>query len=199
MVLEDFKNIEGVWARTIRIHGKQIYTKAGRTFDAMSSRCRDGGSKQRYQPQYMGCTMSDSFKDFQFFVDWCHKQVGYFSDGYALDKDILLRGNKIYSEDVCVFVPQRVNNLLLKSRKIRGSLPIGVSYEEKAKAFRADCRLGVGRRSKFLGYFDNSDSAFCAYKMFKESLIKEVANFYREDVDKRVFDSLMSYEVLITD
>ena len=47
----------------------------------------------------------------------------------CLDKDILYKGNKIYSKDTMIFVPQRINKLFTKSDKTRGNLPIGVSYK----------------------------------------------------------------------
>jgi hypothetical protein len=46
----------------------------------------------------------------------------------ALDKDILYKGNKIYSPDTCVFVPQEINALFVKNDANRGDLPIGVFY-----------------------------------------------------------------------
>ena len=39
------------------------------------------------------------------------------SEGRYLDKDILVRGNKLYSPDTCLFVPQEINNLLTVQNK----------------------------------------------------------------------------------
>lgn len=55
-------------------------------------------------PTYVGCSMSENFKNFQFFAEWCNGQVGFGNKGWHLDKDILLKGNKEYSESfVCSF------------------------------------------------------------------------------------------------
>lgn len=57
--------------------------------------------------------------------------------GWALDKDILVKGNKIYSPETCCFVPQEINNLFTKRKSCRGTLPIGVKYIKENKKFSA--------------------------------------------------------------
>ena len=46
--------------------------------------------------------------------------------GWELDKDILVKGNKIYSPDTCCFVPKEVNTVFTKRQSKRGDYPIGV-------------------------------------------------------------------------
>ena len=47
-------------------------------------------------------------------------------EGFCLDKDLILFGNKIYSPETCIFVPPRVNSFFhVKSENLRG-LPHGV-------------------------------------------------------------------------
>ena len=36
---------------------------------------------------------------------------------WEIDKDVLLKGNKIYSEDTCVFIPPCLNLMLTKREK----------------------------------------------------------------------------------
>ena len=50
-------------------------------------------------------------------------------------------------------------------------------------------------KKRFLGCFNTPQEAFQAYKTFKEALIKEVANEYKEQLDSRVYEALMNYEV----
>ena len=62
---------------------------------------------------YAGVTCSENFKSYSFFYEWCNKQVGFKNvdekgNYWQLDKDLLIKGNKVYSEDVCVFVPQKL-------------------------------------------------------------------------------------------
>jgi len=150
-------------------------------------------------PTYIGVTCSENFKSYTFFYEWCQKQVGFglVDEGgncWQLDKDILVKGNKIYSEDTCVFVPARINLLLIKCNASRGEFPVGVSWHKIHKKFQSKCRTG-GKERKFLGYFNTPQESFQAYKTFKETLIKEVANEYKDRLDRRAYEALMNYEV----
>ena len=111
-----------------------------------------------------------------------------------MDKDILVKGNKIYSEDTCVFVPERINNLLGSSKAIRGDYLIGVCFDKTANSFKAQCKIGKGT-PKNLGRFNTEQEAFQAYKTFKEALIKNIAEAYKNQIDCRVYWALINYEV----
>ena len=151
------------------------------------------------QPTYTGTTCSENFKSYTFFYDWCQKQTGFNEKDkngrrWPLDKDILTRGNKVYSENTCVFVPERINLLLTKCDTSRGEWPIGVYQDKNSKKFKSKCNNGTGKQKR-LGSFNTPQEAFLAYKTFKEALIKEVANEYKEMLDSRVYEALMNYEV----
>lgn len=85
--------------------------------------------KNRYK-SYEQVNCSGYFLCASNFVAWCKSQIGYnsvddYGKPFALDKDILIKGNTRYSPDTCVFVPREINNLILSNRKVRGDLPIG--------------------------------------------------------------------------
>ena len=50
-----------------------------------------------------------------------------------------------------------------------------------------------------LGYYSTTKDAFCAYKEFKENLIKKVAREYQDQIDPRVFEALLNYAVEVDD
>ena len=150
------------------------------------------------RPTYIGCTVSENFKSYSYFRDWCQKQIGFGRDGFELDKDILVKGNKVYSEDVCVFVPHEINSMMTKTNAKRGEHPIGVSFRKRFNKFAA-AHTTQERRSVHLGYFDNANDAFLAYKKGRENYIKSIANKYKDDIDPRVYQALMNYEIEITD
>lgn len=170
----------------------QIY----RLWLSMLTRCTE--KFQIEHPTYLGATCSENFKSYTFFTEWCYVQAGFTAESvggcWQLDKDILVKGNKLYSEETCVFVPRRINMLLVKRDSKRGKYPIGVHLNKPTGRFVAQHSNGSGK-TKNLGFFNTPQEAFQAYKTFKEALIKEVANEYKEMLDYRVYEALMNYEV----
>lgn len=151
---------------------------------------------------YTGVTCSENFKSYSFFYEWCNQQKGFKAKdingkSWHLDKDLLNKGNKTYSEDSCVFIPQRINLLLTKSGNTRGEYLIGVSFDSRFNCFVAKCRKN--NKMRFVGHFATEAQAFLAYKSFKEAYIKEVANEYKDQLDPRAYQALLNYTVEITD
>lgn len=193
LVIEDFKNEKGEWAYSTKTDWKQVFTVGGRYYANMTSRCKSGGSMQKLQPTYIGC--STTFKSRHEFIDWARTQVGYGTG--ALDKDTLLKGNKVYCSELCVFVPRAVNNLLLKRNALRGEWPIGVCFNRAVGKFNA-CLKSDGKR-KHLGYFTSPEHAYLAYKLAKEAECKRIAEEYKSEIDHRVYRALLEYTVEVSD
>lgn len=160
----------------------------------------------RYK-SYIGTTMSDNFKDFQYFADWCNSQIGFefaktrpdTGPRWELDKDILFRDNKIYSETVCCFIPRDLNVLLRTNFEKRKEYPIGVTLSRRTIKLSYVAICSYKGINTFVGTRDTPYEAFLLYKSFKEKVIKEAANTWKDKIDPRVYQALMSYEVLITD
>ena len=152
----------------------------------------------RKRPTYEGCKVSDNFKSYEYFYEWCHKQVGFGKKGWHLDKDLLIKGNKVYSEDSCVFIPSEINTLLIKREALRGEYLIGVYWSKTHKAFVAQVNKSKGKQ-EHLGSFKTEIEAFNAYKEAKESFIKEQANNWKSQIDIRAYNALMNYQVEIDD
>lgn len=149
------------------------------------------------KPTYIGCDVSENFKYFSYFYDWCNNQIGFGLDSYQLDKDLLIKGSKVYSEDICLFIPSQINSLIIKCDGIRGEYPIGVTFHKRVNKFSAKMRL-YGDRIH-IGYYSTPYLAFLAYKKTKENHIKEMAEIYRHSMDIRAYNALMRYTVDITD
>ena len=168
---------------------------------SMLLRSYDDKYHEKY-PTYKDVEVCDEWLNFQNFADWCSNQKFFNAKdekerSYHLDKDILVRGSKIYSPDTCCFVPSEVNTLLLKRDKSRGSCLIGVSKCKTTGNYLAQIR----HKGKFvyLGYYSTENEAFQAYKKAKEDYIKEVAEKWRKKIDDKVYQALLTYQVETTD
>ena len=169
----------------------------------MLKRCYDPKYHEK-EPTYINCKVCKEWSNFQEYGQW-------FIDNYYeiegermdLDKDILHKGNKIYSPDTCIFVPHRINTLFIKKDSNRGNYPIGVCYDKQNKKFRARCRIYDFKenksKNKHLGLYDTPEQAFNAYKEFKEQNIKNMADYYKNFIPTKLYDVLYNYQVETTD
>ena len=178
-----------------KVNGRN--TKEYDLWYSMLRRCYSDNFKKR-RPTYEGCEVSDKFKSYEYFYEWCHSQIGFGVDGWHLDKDLLVKGNKEYSEYSCVFLPSEINMVLVKHTPSRRKHPIGVSWYSKSKTFIAQVNKNKGKPEN-LGYFKTEIEAFNAYKTAKESFVKEQAEKWKGKIDERAYEALMDYEVEITD
>jgi len=145
---------------------------------------------------YAGCSVGESFKSYSFFHEWCCQQIGFGCESFQLDKDLLRRGNKVYSDITCTFLPQEVNKLFTSRQACRGDLPLGVQRDKDR--FRAEGNFGSFHK-RHLGSFATANEAFTRYKQVKEAYIKFKAEQWKEFIDPRAYAALIAYEVLITD
>ena len=111
---------------------------------------------------------------------------------------LLIKGNKIYSPNTCIFVPQNINKLFTKSTKTRGELPIGV-YKVSGCNNKYASHFNCCGKLANLGTFDTTEEAFNAYKIAKENEIKRIADEYKDKIPQKLYDAMYSYEVEITD
>jgi len=151
--------------------------------------CKKYHSKK---PTYIGCSVVEEWYNFQNFAEWFYKNS---RESFELDKDILIKGNKIYSPNTCCFVPAEINVLFTKINK-RGNYPVGVYLHREGK-FQAS--MSVNNKQIYLGLFSTPEEAFQVYKIAKESYIKEIADRWKEKIDIKVYETMYNYQVEITD
>lgn len=169
----------------------------------MLKRCYDPYELNK-RPTYIDCYVCDEWFNFQNFSEWYYKNY-YEIDGeiMCLDKDILVKGNKIYSPKTCVFVPNNINVLFVKCDNVRGEYTVGVHYNKASGKLLARCCIYEGGKNKrvYLGSFSPNKpfQAFYTYKNFKENYIKQVAEEYKNLIPKKLYNALYAYEVEIND
>ena len=167
----------------------------------MVERCYDPKYHEK-RSTYKDCKVEDYLLNFQHMATWIDEN--YYEvpgEKMCLDKDILYKGNKVYSRETCIFVPQRINSLFTKSDNSRGKNPIGVS-DLPSGNYRVDCNNGYGKNI-YLGTYKTKEEAFQVYKKYKEKVIKETIDSYKGKIPEphysRLKEAMYKYEVEIDD
>ena len=144
-------------------------------------------------PTYIGCSVDSQWHNFQEFAEWCQWQVGFKDKGSVLDKDLLVSGNKVYSPETCVFLPPELNNLIVTQTKAGKDTPPGISYQNGCGKFIVSC--AIDGKNKNLGRYKCPEEAFSVYKAFKEDLVKEKAEEYKDRIDHRAYTAMINFKV----
>jgi len=149
---------------SVNIDGKFI--KSYKVWQSMLNRCYNEKFQERC-PTYIGCSVADEWKYFSNFKKWFDTNYRGDLDNLGirveLDKDLLIEGNKIYSSDNCVFLPNSVNSFLTNKQKNNTSGYIGVYWNKQKNKWEAHIRDGYGKL-KYLGCFINLKDASLAYQ-----------------------------------
>ena len=168
---------------------------------SMLTRCYDPKYQEK-KPTYKGCKVEDYLLNFQHMGEWLEKNYYEVPDEQMhLDKDILCKGNKVYSRDTCIFVPQRINKLFTKRDKARGDNPIGVTPTSSGN-YQVRCD-GVNGERIYLGSYSTKEEGFQVYKQYKERVIKEVVDSYEGKIPEpfysRLKEAMHNYKVEMDD
>ena len=184
--------------------GKYVTTWEANKWGKMLQRCFDDKCKEKY-PTYKDVTCYNRWLCYANFLEDFEilKQEYNWNENEKLnlDKDILHKGNKMYSLENCILVPQRINLLFIKRDNDRGQYPVGVSYHKQAKKYQAKC--SVNGEYVNLGLYNTAEQAFNVYKIAKENEIKKIANDCVSKgyitQDSRLYKAMISYQVKIDD
>ena len=164
---------------------------------SMMNRCYSEKSLSK-EPTYRDCIICEEWHNFQNFAKWYDDNYYELEDEtMCLDKDILIKGNKIYSPNTCVFAPIKINSIFVKKPKRK--LPTGIVKHHKK--YIVYCGTNKNNHN-YLGVFQTIKEAFEAYKTSKESYIKEVADEYKNkypNFPQNLYNAMYNYEVEITD
>lgn len=96
-------------------------TKKYAVWQKMIERCYCPKTQER-QPTYKGCTVCLEWHNFQVFAEWFDSN---YIEGYQLDKDISVSGNKEYSPLNCTFVSQAENVIAATAKTYTMKSPSG--------------------------------------------------------------------------
>lgn len=184
------------------INGKT--TKEYAAWLRMLRRSCDENYKEKF-PCYKDVSVCKEWLSYENFYEWLHSQENFeqwsTGDRWAIDKDILKKGNKKYCPEYCCLVPQYINNLFIRNENRRGDTPLGVIELKKQKNFRFNAYARINNKSKFLGNYCTAEEAFSKVKQYTEKVIQRIAkeSFDKNYITYKCYQAMMSYEVKITD
>lgn len=164
-------------------------------WQGMLDRCYN--EKRKNTPTYIDCTVCDEWLIFSNFCDW-YEDNFYLVEGHKmdLDKDLLVKKNKIYSPQTCCFLPHKINGLFNMGQSKRGEYPIGVHKRNVGNTYRSNVNVD-GMQIKH--DFNTIEKAHENYKKIKEAHIKDVAERFKKYIPLRVYEAMLNWKVEIND
>lgn len=190
------RNTGGIGFIGVGKYNSKDHIEAYRRWKQIINRCLKFNKEDESIRSYEDCDICKEWLNFQNFAEWYYENLYEFDGTLCVDKDILVHGNRVYSPDTCLIVPERINLLFVKEKARRNGLPIGVT---KMKSGKYTGMYHTSDGNQYFGCFNTVEECFNVYKNRKESYIKEVLKDYENIVPKKVYDAVYNYEILITD
>nr|DAW10679.1 MAG TPA: ethylene-responsive transcription factor [Caudoviricetes sp.] len=133
---------------------------------------------------YSDVCVCEEWLCFKNFLDWAKKQK--YESGWHLDKDILVRGNRVYSPATCCFVPPQINTFFEKSNKAAG-----YGFNRSKTKYVSFIR-SKGKKIH-LGTFETKEEAKFTYLKKKQELLNDLIDEYKDCLSEKVLSSLKKY------
>lgn len=196
-------NLYGQGCNTLGFMGKGskdlVTTKAYKKWQEMMKRCYNTKFLVN-NTSYLGCTVAPEWKDFKNFLNWYVSKITHdIQLSYALDKDIIHEGNKLYSPETCVLVPKEINNFIVKPRHSSVgkdiSIPHGVHLHKKTQRYQAYCNNPITGKRVSLKLFDTLEEAHFAHLKYKGEMAKHLASKHGAYLENSVIEKLKAMEV----
>lgn len=169
------------------LNDKGRRTQAGSVWNSVLQRCYSNSYQERH-PAYKTCLVDPEWHNFQNFAKWYYEN---YKQDYQLDKDILIKGNKIYSPENCCFVPREINMFFIKLGENNAALPKYIKKEGNKYVVS----ISVGGKKIYLGSHISINEAVIASQKGKSIRAKELAEKYKDMVDSRVYEKLINFKI----
>lgn len=144
-------------------------------------------------PTYQDCTVCEEWLLFTNFFHWFISEKGSDIKDFQLDKDLLFRGNRVYSPETCCLVPCILNNVILDNESSKGKYKKGVTFDKRTCVFQA--KISVRNKNKTLGVYKDEDSAHKVYLAYKKQVILDLAEEWKSLIREDVYKALINWEL----
>ena len=179
--------IHGVGVRDITCKGKDGKTlKSYITWYNMLRRCYD--PRGAHIEDYKGCTVSEDWLTFSNYKMWY--DANYF-EGCNCDKDLIIFGNKVYSENTCLMITEKVNQFFTvtipKNGRLSGVNPARLKYVARLQGIN-----GNSRASKSVSTQELAHDLYCEGK--QQRAIELIEGLHpNQQYRAAVINSLLTY------
>ena len=120
-------------------------------------------SQIKKNPSYLDCSVSEEWRYLSNFKAWMETQDW---EGKDLDKDLLVRGNRTYGPQTCIFISRKVNNFLIEHIN-SGKCLVGCYFNKRDGVFQAGGKCVITGKQKYLGSYQTQEEAHAAWLAFK--------------------------------
>ena len=169
-----------------RVDGKRVICYYYSIWKGVLQRCYCKKTQYKHA-SYKDCKIHKDWLHFSKFRSWMQLQDW---KGKDLDKDLLSKGEKIYSPETCAFVDRRVNSFITDRFANKGEYPVGVRYKKTVKGpnrFESRCNNPFTKITESLGTFPCPNQAHEAWRKRKHELACQLADL---QTDPRVAEAL---------
>ena len=170
---------------TPTVNGAMLWDPAYRAWASMMQRAYDKKFHEKQQT-YSDVTVCKDWHSFSAFRAWW---LDNYKEGWELDKDLLVPGNREYGPDTCIYIPSRLNAFTIDRSASRGEFPIGVHIHKPTGKYIAQCNNPITGKRRYLGDFTTAEEAHEAWLNYKLQLadqLKPVMDY----IDKRIYNNV---------
>ena len=136
-------------------------------------RCYDPKSHEK-RPTYIGASVCEEWLNFQNFAKWFEEN---YVEGFEIDKDLLIEGNKLYSLDTCVFIPTKLNSFLANIKASNTSGNVGVTQRPNRTTWEANIK--INGKTTYLGSFTTIEEASEVYQEARRLEANKLKELYK--------------------
>lgn len=137
---------------------------------------------------YLGVTACEEWHSFVAFRKWWLEN---YREGWQLDKDLLVVGNREYGPDACIYVPAWLNTFTIDGGAARGDFPIGVSIHNRSGRYQSHCSNKITGKRKNLGLFATPEEAHQSWLNYKLSLAEQLKP-EMDAIDSRIYPNVVT-------